>query len=139
MKKIITLAVRTIPAIIMLQTLFFKFGFGGKEALELSQMLFGKISTTLFDSPKYEAYGRIGTGIIELIASILLLIPKTSWVGALLGVVVMTGAVISHVLILGVVMNDEDGGALFLMALIVLVCCLKVVYDNRERFLTLLK
>lgn len=69
-----------------------------------------------------EPWGRIGTGVIELIASILLLIPSTVFVGAFLGVGLMAGAILSHLTVIGIEFKG-DGGQLFLLAVTVLVCC----------------
>ncbi len=132
-RKIVYYAVRIIPAAIMLQTLLFKFGIGGIDMLKVSQELFTKISIFVFGSPDYEAYGRISTGIIELIASALLLIPQTSWVGALIGLGTMLGAIVLHLTVLGVAMGEQGDPSLFIMAVVVLLCCLKVVYDNKKK------
>src|SRR6185369_10151369 len=97
---------RIIVAIILLQTLFFKFT-GAPESVEL----FTKLGV--------EPWGRIGTGVLELIASVLILIPSTVWLGAALSIGLMIGAIASHILIIGVM--RDDGGQLFLYAVIVLV------------------
>ncbi len=116
---------RIIAAIIMLQTLFYKF-----SANPESVYIFSKLGI--------EPFGRIGTGIAELIASVLLLIPRTSWLGAFLGVGIMAGAIVSHVLILGFeVMNDH--GLLFILALITFCCCTLLLYLNKGSIINLLK
>ena len=97
---------RIVTAIILLQTLFFKFT-GAPESVEL----FTKLGV--------EPWGRIGTGMLELIASVLILIPSTVWLGAAVSIGLMIGAIASHILIIGVV--RDDGGQLFLYAVIVLV------------------
>ncbi|MFY8020468.1 MAG: DoxX family protein [Bacteroidia bacterium] len=111
--------VKLTAAIIMLQTLFFKF----TAAPE---------STYIFSVLHIEPFGRIGTGIIELIASILILIPRTTVYGALMGLSTMIGAIFSHLFFLGIVVLD-DGGKLFILALITAVCCLVLVFKNREK------
>ncbi|MDW3195730.1 MAG: DoxX family protein [Cytophagales bacterium] len=112
---------RVIAALIMLQTLYFKFGLGGPEALEESKNLFGGVTSFLLGSSDLEWLVRIGTGIGELLASILLFVPRfTKW-GALLTIGVMSGAVVSHLLILGIAVADDDG-FLFGMAVVALVC-----------------
>src|SRR6185369_12012224 len=100
---------RIVAAIILLQTLFFKFT-GAPESVEL----FTKLGV--------EPWGRIGTGVLELIASVLILIPATVWLGAVLSIGLMIGAIASHILIIGVLRGD--GGQLFLYAVIVLVSAL---------------
>ncbi|MBC5834071.1 DoxX family protein [Flavobacterium sp. F372] len=107
MNKYFILVLKVIVAIILLQTLFFKFS-GSVE------------SVYIFEKLGMEPIGRIGSGIVELIASILLFINKTRFYAALTVVGTMFGAIISHIFILGIeVMND--GGTLFILALITLV------------------
>ncbi len=65
---------------------------------------------------EYEAFGRIGSGIFELIAAILILIPRTVAIGAIVSLGVISGAIISHLTQLGIVVQD-DGGLLFILAL----------------------
>ena len=107
---IVSWVCRIVVAIILFQTLFFKF-----TGAEESKWIF----TTLM-GPELEAYGRIGSGVVELIAVILLLIPGTAWLGALLALGTITGAIMSHLTILGIVVKD-DGGLLFLLAVTVFV------------------
>ena len=109
MKKYIPLILKLVAAVIMLQTLFFKFT-GADESIELFTKLAGE----------NEALMRIGTGVIELIASILLFVPKRTWLGALLAIGTMSGAIFSHLTILGIEHNN-DKGALFIMAIVTLV------------------
>jgi uncharacterized membrane protein YphA (DoxX/SURF4 family) len=93
---------------ILLQTLFFKFT-GAEE------------SVYIFTTLGVEPWGRIASGVVELIASVLLLVPATVPVGAVLAIGVMTGAILSHVALLGIEVKG-DGGLLFGLALIVFVC-----------------
>lgn len=111
MKKVITWILRLVPAIILLQTLFFKFT-AAPESVEI------------FTRLGMEPYGRIGTGIAELIAAILLLVPRTSVYGALLGAGLMVGAIGSHFTKLG---WEGPMLSLGIMAVIVLSCCLGVL------------
>ena len=106
MKKelFISWILRILAAIILLQTLYFKFT-GAAESIEL----FTKLGV--------EPVGRIGIGIIELITGIALLIPRTVFIGAFLGTGIMLGAILSHVFVLGISSNG-DGGLLFLLAII---------------------
>lgn len=111
---------RVVAALIMVQTLYFKFGLGGAEALQESKDLFGQVTHFLLGSSDLEWLVRIGTGMGELLASILLFVPKfTKW-GALLTIGVMFGAVVSHLLILGIVVAN-DGGFLFGMAVVAMI------------------
>jgi len=107
MKRYIILIIRVTIAIIFLQTLWYKF-----TAQPESVYIFSKIGL--------EPYGRIGIGILELIASILLMVSKTVWQGALLSFVLMVGAVYLHLSKLGIEIN-ADGGKLFYLAITVLL------------------
>src|SRR5438874_13744844 len=108
MKTTVTITVlswllRIAAAIILLQTLFFKF-----TAAPESVYIFTKVGA--------EPWGRIGSGVVELIAAILLIVPRTTWMGAVLGMGVMAGAIASHLSILGIEVQG-DGGLLFALAL----------------------
>src|SRR5262245_11601947 len=92
---------------ILFQTLFFKF-----TGAEESKYIFSKLGM--------EPWGRIGSGVVELIACILLLYPKTITFGAMLSVGVISGAIASHLTQLGIVVKD-DGGLLFALAVVVFV------------------
>ena len=114
--------VKVIAALIMLQTLFFKF-----SAAPESVYIFTKVGI--------EPWGRIGTGIVELIASFLILIPRSAWLGALIAIGTMAGAIATHLTLLGIeVMGDN--GQLFYMAVITFVCSLIVLVTEREKVLS---
>lgn len=115
---------RLIAAAIMLQTLFFKF-----TASEESVYIFSKLGV--------EPWGRIASGIVELIASVLILIPRTTVYGALLALGVMGGAILSHLTVLGLVVMD-DGGQLFIYALLVFVSSLVLAALYRKQLFRLL-
>ena len=108
-----------LAAIILLQTLYFKF-----TAAPESVYIFTELGV--------EPFGRIGTGIIELIISILLLMRRTSLVGAILGVGVIFGAILSHIFILGIVVMN-DGGLLFGLALAVFVLLIMSIFIQKEK------
>jgi uncharacterized membrane protein YphA (DoxX/SURF4 family) len=111
-------ALRIIAAVIMLQTLYFKFSAAPE-------------SVYIFSTIGLEPWGRIGIGVLELIASLLILYPRTTAFGAVMGIGVMSGAIFYHLTKLGlVVMND--GGQLFAYALIVFLSCawLAIIYRN---------
>ncbi len=124
-KTILSWVFRIIAAGILLQTLFFKFT-GSPESMYI------------FNQLGAEPWGRIGSGVIELIVSVLLLIPRTAWIGALGGLAVISGALLAHLTKLGIVVMD-DGGKLFILALVVLVSCLVVLYLHRAPFLAFIK
>lgn len=125
MNKITINIIRIIPAIILLQTLFYKFS-GAEESV----YIFTKIGL--------EPYGRIGIGIAELIAAILILIPKTSVYGALFSMGLMLGALQFHLTKLGIeVLND--GGKLFALALIVFIFCGIIVWLEKNKLIALIR
>ena len=112
---------RIIAAIIMLQTLYFKFTAHHQ-------------SVHLFTVLGMEPWGRIGTGVIELIASILILIPRTTAIGAALGLVLMAGAIFFHLTKLGVVFDGD--AILFIYAVTVFVSCAILLFIYRKNILT---
>lgn len=118
-KNISSWLLRLTAAIILFQTLYFKFG-GHPESVEL----FTKLGV--------EPWGRIGTGVIELIASLLLIIPSTVFLGAFLGVGLMAGAILSHLTVIGIE-SKGDGGQLFMLAIIVLLCCLFLCFMHKAQ------
>ncbi|GAB2583938.1 DoxX family protein [Spirosoma areae] len=117
-------AARLVAAIIMLQTLYFKF-LGQPE------------SVYIFSTLGIEPWGRIGSGIVELVASVLILIPRTSWIGAGLGVGVMAGAILSHLTVLGISVQN-DGGYLFFLALAVALSCSTILFLTRNQWIPVL-
>ena len=118
-KSIINLALKVIPAIILLQTLFFKFSAAPE-------------SVYIFETLGLEPVGRIGIGILELITAILLLVPRTTWIGAILGMGLMGGAIFSHLTQLGIVVQN-DGGMLFTLAVVTFVFCVILAWVNRHQ------
>jgi putative oxidoreductase len=99
---------------ILLQTLFFKF-----TGAEESVYIFSAVGRFL-NVPAFEPWGRIGSGIVELAASILLLMPGTVSLGAILTIATMSGAIVSHLLVLGIEVKG-DGGLLFGLAVTALL------------------
>lgn len=120
MNKYFILILKIIAAIIMLQTLFFKFS-GAQQSIDLFTKLAGE----------NEAFLRVGTGILELIASILLFIPKKTWLGAVLVLGLMGGAVMAHLTKLGINHNN-DNGVLFFAAVFVLITSVLVLWNERK-------
>ena len=115
---------RLLAAFIMLQTLYFKFT--GHEQ-----------SVRLFTQLGMEPWGRIGTGVFELIASILILFPRTTGYGAVLGLGLMSGAIFFHLTKLGIKFDGDY--VLFLYALIAFICCLILAYYYRQQLFRLLR
>ena len=112
---------RLAVALVLFQTLFFKF-----TGAEESKYIF----TTLLGAD-FEAYGRIGSGVIELITVILLLIPGFAWLGTLLALGTISGAIFSHLTQLGIVVKD-DGGLLFGLAVTVFVLSSIILFIHRS-------
>ena len=119
--NIISWICRIIIALILLQTLFFKFT-GAEESKYIFTTLMGE---------ELEAFGRIGSGVFELIAAVLILIPRTVAVGAIMAIGLISGAIFSHLTQLGIVVQD-DGGLLFGLAITVFVLSLVVLYIHRK-------
>ena len=112
---------RIVVAVILFQTLFFKFT-GAEESKYIFTTLLG---------PDLEAFGRIGSGIVELIAVVLLLVPATASIGAALALGTITGAIFSHLTMLGIVVKD-DGGLLFALAVVVFILSSVVLLIHRR-------
>jgi len=125
MRKKILFALKAIAVIIMLQTFFFKF-YAANQSVELFTKIAGE----------HEAYLRIGTGIIELISSILLFTSNRSWLGALMTLGVMSGAILGHITILGISHNN-DGGLLFGAAVYIFIVALVVLINQRKKIFIL--
>lgn len=118
MKKHFPFVLRIIIAIILFQTLRFKFTAHPD-------------SIYIFETVGLEPIGRIVIGVLELIAGILLLIPKTIWAGALLTLGLIGGAILMHLTLLGIEVNN-DGGILFITAVITFILSVIVLYLYRK-------
>jgi len=116
--------VRVVAALILLQTLYFKFS-GAEESIYI------------FTAVGMEPWGRIGIGVMELIASVFLLITPVAWLGGLIAFGLMIGAIGMHLTLLGIAVKG-DGGYLFMLAVIVLVCAAIVLWFDREKILQIL-
>lgn len=109
---------RIVVALILLQTLFFKFT-GAPESIYI------------FETMGIEPWGRWASGLAELVASVLLFVPRCRVWGALIAAGVMAGAIFSHLTKLGIVVQD-DGGTLFAMALVVLGASVALLVIHRD-------
>jgi uncharacterized membrane protein YphA (DoxX/SURF4 family) len=117
--NILSWVLRIIAAVILLQTLYFKFT-GAPE------------SVYIFSSLGAEPEGRIGSAVIELIASILLLVPRTVIYGAAISLATMGVAILSHVTKLGIALVEVgDNGELFALAIVVFLCSVGVLILHR--------
>ncbi len=119
MKFVFLWILRLSASIILLQTLYFKFS-AHPESVEL----FSKLGM--------EPWGRIGTGVLELLCGALLLITRTVFLGALLGCALMLGAIVSHLTLLGIE-SKGDGGQLFALAIGVFMACLVLLLFYKEQ------
>ena len=121
MKSILTFTffLKVIVAAIFLQTLYFKFT-GAPE------------SVYIFETVGMEPWGRYSSGMVELLASIFLLIPRTTWLGAVLALGVICGAIFFHLTILGIEVMG-DGGFLFILACVVFVSSLIILWKERKK------
>src|SRR5262245_9956763 len=123
----ISWALRLIVAIILLQTLFFKF----TAARE---------SVYIFSTLGMEPWGRIGSGVFELIASALLLIPATVLPGAAMAMAATGGAILFHLTKLGVALRPVgDSGELFLLAVAVTLCAAALLLVHRQELPALVR
>jgi len=123
-KTIFTWVLKIAAAIILLQTLYFKFSAHAQ-------------SVELFTTLGMEPWGRIGTGVAELVAAILIVIPRTTLLGALMGLGLMGGAIFFHLTKLGV--NFGGDAVLFIYAVITFACCLGLIIINKRNIPKLLK
>jgi hypothetical protein len=114
---VLTWVCQVAAAAILLQTLFFKFT-GAEE------------SRFIFSTLGVEPWGRIASGVVELVAAALLLFPSTAALGGALAMGVMTGAILAHLFVLGLEVKD-DGGLLFVLAVVVFACGAVVAYVRR--------
>jgi uncharacterized membrane protein YphA (DoxX/SURF4 family) len=117
-QNILVWILRLVPSILLLQTLYFKFTAHPQ-------------SVKLFTTIGMEPYGRIGTGVLEAIAVILILIPRFTGFGALLGLMMMTGALYFHLTKLGI--NFDGDPVLFIYALVTFVCCAGLILLNKDQ------
>lgn len=119
MNKYLFLILRIAVAVILLQTLRFKFSAHPD-------------SVYIFTKAGIEPIGRIAIGMAELIASILILIPGTVWIGAGLTAGILAGAIVMHLTLIGIEVHG-DNGTLFYMALITFILSLILLYDQRRK------
>lgn len=116
--RVASWVVRVIVAIILVQTLFFKFS-GAPE------------SVYIFETVGQEPWGRYGSGVVELIAAVLLFVPALVPVGAAISLGVISGAIFFHLTKLGIAVQD-DGGLLFGLAVVVWLGSAFVAWVHRR-------
>lgn len=125
----LTWACQVIAAGILAQTLYFKFT-GAPETVALFEVI--GLGTP----------GRLGTGVAELAAAVLLLIPRTAALGGLLSLGVISGAIMGHLTKLGIsidpvalgnpALEPLKGPTLFGLAVIVFAASAIVVAIRRR-------
>lgn len=121
MKNKVSIVIRLVVAILFLQTLYFKFT-GQPE------------SVYIFKQLGVEPFGRIASGIVELIIIILLFIPRSKIIGIFLSLVIIIGAIFSHLFVIGVeIMND--GGTLFYLALLIFIFSITLLFIHKDELL----
>lgn len=120
MKKHIPITLRIIVAVILIQTLRFKF-----TAHPDSVYIFEKVGM--------EPIGRIAIGILELLAGIFLLFRKTVSIGALIAIGVLGGAILLHLTKLGIEINN-DSGILFYTAITTFLLAIAILLIYRKDF-----
>jgi len=120
-KNIFVWILRLVIAYIMLQTLRFKF-------LGLPESIY------IFTKVGMEPWGRIGSGVVELIASVLILVPRTTSWGALLALGTISGAIFFHLTVLGIEVQG-DGGQLFYMALAVWISSAILLFVYKDQII----
>jgi putative oxidoreductase len=123
--KILDYIARGIIVTVLVQTLFFKFS----AATE---------SVAIFTALHAEPWGRIGSGIIELLASLLLVVPRTVIYGAGIALATMSGAIAAHIFVLGVSVAG-DSGLLFGLACLVALASVTTLLIHRHELFRFIK
>ncbi|MBC8756160.1 DoxX family protein [Kordia sp. YSTF-M3] len=122
MKKYVPIIIRIAVAVILIQTLRFK-------------LTAHQDSVYIFEQVGLEPFGRIGIGVAELIAGVLILIPRTAWLGATLTLGIIGGAILMHLTQLGIEVPFEgkpDGGTLFITAIVVFILSAITLWLQRK-------
>jgi hypothetical protein len=117
--NVLSWILRILVAVILVQTLYYKF-----TAHPDSVYIFSKLGA--------EPYGRIGLGIVELITSCLILIPRTKIIGIVLSFGIMCGAILAHLLVIGVQIKGDGGGLLTLAAIVFVSCAILLILHRKE-------
>jgi len=119
MKKSVFIGLRIVVAIVLVQTLRYKFT-GHPDSIYI------------FTQVGMEPWGRILIGVIELIAAVLILIPRTIWLGAGLTAGVLSGAIFLHLTKIGIEVQG-DSGTLFYMAIGTFIMSLIILWHERKQ------
>lgn len=140
MKKILPWILVIFPAFVFVQSLPFKFA-GAPETQHIFGTIgawFGSVGVHFLEQP-FSSVGAYVTGGFEAIAAILLLVPRTRHWGALLGLMLLSGAIFFHIATpLGIAVQFPGTSAgdptLFIMAVIAWLCCIVTLVMNTDRF-----
>lgn len=127
MKKTnVFLIIRALAALVLAQSLFFKFT-AAQEAVQL----FSQLSNTVKGDASLEGTMRLGSGLLELVSVLLLMMkkPRIISVGALIAVVALAGALGLQVAVTGI--DHSDGLVRFAITLLGLVASLVVLFRFR--------
>lgn len=124
MRNKIKWALAIYVAFVFIQSLLFKFS-GSQETViifnTIADWMAGIAPLSAIAEP-FREYGGVSVGSVELVASVMILIPKTRLLGALTALGVISGAIFFHLFTpLGVnrvvdAAGNTDGGVLFFMA-----------------------
>lgn len=123
--KYLSWGLRILASLILLQSLIYKFGAHPDSVL-------------LFTELGVEPLGRVCLGILELVVAILILYPKTTLLGGILGFFIMVGALFTHIFLVGIQFNN-DGGKLFGLALVCFLCCVGQVFILKNQLISYVK
>ncbi len=116
--RIVIFLVKFLITIIVGQTLFFKFS-GAVESIYIFSVL------------GVEPWGRLALGVLELLSLVFLWIPKTTLYALILILGMMSGAIASHLFILGIeIMGDK--GELFILGVVTWLCTAVLLFIKRE-------
>ena len=124
-RKIIIRLLRILAAVILFQILFFKFT-ANKETVYI------------FSTLGIEPFGRISSAIIELVAVYLLLVARTPLFGTLIALSILTVAILTHLFVLGIEVNGDEGH-LFYLALLTFTSCIVLILFERKQIIKLLQ
>lgn len=116
-KNLLSMGLQLLIAVIYLQTLYFKF-------------MAHPDSVYIFSQLGAEPYGRIGLGVIELVTAVLILVPRTKIWGLMISLGIITGAIFSHLLVIGLNVQG-DSGVLFGLAIVVLLATLLLLWMHQ--------
>ncbi len=115
--RLLDMATRVVASAIFAYTAYMKF-----TAAPAAVYIFQRIGM--------EPAGRYAVGALEVITIVLMLIPKSAWRGAILGALMMFGAICMH-LTIGEFNINGDSGLMFGAAIVVLACCVSILVMHK--------